>query len=151
MNANVAYRRNAVNGSNPAQLVVLLYEQIIEDLRQALAAMEAGKIEERTAQINHALLVVCQLQGTLDMERGGEVARKLDRFYSYLQDSLLQAQFLVSPDILRQQIVNLLSVREAWLEVDRATASNATSGPRPLVTTAPNAASSETRSMDWTG
>ena len=55
------------------RLVICLYEQAIEDLRCAVIALEKGDIEARTRGINHALTVIAQLQGSLDMERGGEV------------------------------------------------------------------------------
>src|SRR5689334_18427773 len=75
MDARSSYREAAVRGATPVQLVILLYEQGIEDLRRAIIALEKNDIEARTREINHALMVIGQLQASLDMERGGEVAR----------------------------------------------------------------------------
>ena len=60
---------------------MLLYEQAVQDLQRAMVAMREGDIERRTKELDHALLVIGQLQATLDLVRGGEVARNLDRFY----------------------------------------------------------------------
>jgi len=117
--ARTAYHQGAASGSSPIGLVVLLYEQAAKDLREALKALRVGDIERRTFEINHALLVVGQLQATLDMDRGGEVAVSLDRFYNQVRSRLLQAQIQASSAILEEQINLLLSLRETWQEVER--------------------------------
>ena len=114
--------RNRRGSASPMRLVICLYEQAIEDLRRALLALEKGDIEDRTRHINHALLVISHLQGTLDMERGGEVARNLARFYTVVRAGLLEAQLKQSAKILEQQTSQLATVHEAWLEVERITA-----------------------------
>jgi flagellar protein FliS len=101
------------------RLVVCLYEQAISDLRRAAMAMEKGDIEVRTRDINHALLVIGQLQGTLDMEAGGEVARNLQRFYNVLRAGLIEAQGKQSKEMIEQQIAILAAVHEAWQQVER--------------------------------
>ena len=122
MDARSAYRETAVQGASPSRLVVLLYEQAIQDLQRALAAIEAEDIEKRTDEINHALSVVSQLQATLNMSKGGEIASNLERFYNLLRGSLLTAQVHASPEIIQRLVNNLLVLREAWLEVERAVA-----------------------------
>jgi len=116
-----AYHQGSASASTPIGLVVLLYEQAAKDLREAVKAMRAGNIERRTYEINHALLVVGQLQATLDMDRGGEVAVNLDRFYNQVRTRLLHAQIQASAEILEEQMHLLLSLRETWQEVERRT------------------------------
>jgi flagellar secretion chaperone FliS len=120
MDPRTAYREAEVRGATPVGLVIMLYEQAIEDLRQALKAIDENKIELRTNRINHAIDVIARLQVTLDTENGGDVARNLVKFYEELRANLCKAQFAVSKTILQQQITDLLSLREAWIEVDRA-------------------------------
>ncbi|MGB2606634.1 MAG: flagellar export chaperone FliS [Candidatus Sulfotelmatobacter sp.] len=127
MDARTCYREAAVRGASPVRLVICLYEQAIEDLRCAVIALERGDIEARTRAINHALMVISQLQGSLDKQRGGEVARNLERFYNQVRSGLVEAQEKQSTRVLEQQISQLVTVYEAWLEVERATA-----GPIPL-------------------
>jgi flagellar protein FliS len=144
----LVYRGTAVDNATPVRLVVLLYEQLIEDLRRAAVAVTNGDIETRTGELRHALEVLAQLQGRLDMEQGGEVAKNLDKFYDALRARLLAAQFKASADILRQEITNLLAIREAWLEVERATAP-----PSPAASpaaTPPQDTEAPKPSFDWT-
>ena len=112
------------------RLVICLYEQAIEDLRRAVIAQESGAIEDRTRQINHAFKVIAQLQGSLDMERGGEVAKNLAKFYAMVRVGLTQAQHEQSARLIEVQIDQLVTVHEAWLEVERATTQSEPAPPR---------------------
>jgi flagellar secretion chaperone FliS len=118
--ARSTYREVAVRGASPVQLVVALYEQVLHDLRRALAALERRDIEARTAAINHTLVVIGQLQGSLDMENGGEVAENLQRFYDMVRHGVMAAHVAQSAEILKQQIAHVTLVHDAWAEMARA-------------------------------
>jgi flagellar protein FliS len=120
MDIQRSYREAAVQGASPVELVVRLYEQMIADLRQAANAIEQNAIELRTNRINHAILVIGFLQSQLDFAEGGKVARDLDHFYDTLRRNLVQVQFNPSKLGLAQLITDVLAVREAWIEVERA-------------------------------
>jgi flagellar protein FliS len=121
MDPRAAYREGAARGASGPRLVVLLYEQAIQDLRRAALEMDRGNVELRTRYMNHAVSVIGHLQETLDREKGGQVARNLDRFYGGVRTRLMEAQVKASRVIIDEQITFLLSVRESWIEVDRAT------------------------------
>ena len=140
MNPGLSYREAAVAGASPVRLVILMYEQVTQDLRRALAAHADGDIGGRTREINHALLVIGHLQATLDEDRGGKVAENLARFYEQLRTGLVEAQCRQSAAALEQQIDHLMLIHEAWCEVEKALA------PAP----APSQNVSEQRShADW--
>lgn len=131
MDARTSYREAAVRGADPLQLVILLYEQVVEDVRRALAALLRGDVETRTREINHALKVIGHLQGTLDTDQGGGVAGNLQIFYNQLRKGLVEAQFQQSEKLLEEQITHLMIVREAWVEVQRVNSSLGVTPPRP--------------------
>ncbi len=145
MDARLSYREAAVRGATPVKLVVLLYEQALDDLRYAIAALERGEIEARTRKINHAIVVIGQLQASLDLEQGGQVARNLERFYEVVRKGLVAAQFQQSAQVLQEQVSHLLQVHEAWLEVERAIAK----ADYPTGDPSPAAASPNTNLSDW--
>lgn len=120
MNARLSYREAAVPGASPVRLVILLYEQAVEDLRRATEAHARGDIEGRTRDLNHAIVVIGHLQGTLDHERGGHVATNLERFYNQVRASLVDAQCRQSLAAIEGQILFLMQMHEAWCEVERA-------------------------------
>jgi len=120
LNPKSIYRQTAIAGASPVRLVILLYEQMIQDLTRAVQAIERNQIERRTREINHALTVLGYLQSTLDMERGRDVARTLVRFYSSIRAGLFRAHAQASKQVLGDQIACLLQVREAWLQVENS-------------------------------
>ena len=119
MNPSLSYRKSAAAGASPLRLVILLYEQALEDLRRAQEALSRGDIEGRTREINHAILILGHLQGTIDHEQGGTVAANLERFYQQIRVGLMEAQSRQSAAILEQQISHLMEVHQAWCTVEK--------------------------------
>jgi flagellar biosynthetic protein FliS len=118
-NPRTAYRENDIRGATAIRLVVLLYDQLIQDLIQAVRAIEVNEIELRTRMLNHAILVIAHLQSPLNFAKGGKVAKDLDHFYNVLRDNLVRVQFYPSKQVIRQQITDVQVLREACIEVDR--------------------------------
>ena len=137
-NPRTAYRENDVRGATALRLVILLYDQIIQDLVQSARAIESNNIELRTKMLNHAILVIAHLQSPLDFSKGGRVAQDLDHFYNVLRQNLVQAQFAPSQPAIRQQITDVQTLRDTWIEVERAEMSALKTTVRE---TAPRAAS----------
>ncbi len=157
MNIQQSYREAAVRGASGVQLVVRLYEQIVEDLRQAAIALEQTDIERRSQRIKHAILVIGHLQSSLDFEKGGKVAHDLNHFYDVVRQNLVQVQFQPSKQALTQQITDLLAVREAWIAVERAENPSVGNASMPTAATGasfdPDGVDSDLHSgrMDWKG
>ena len=119
MDALQAYREAALADDDPVHLIVLLHDQLLRDLHRALDAFEKKDIPRRANEIDHALLVLGQLQGTLNLESGGEVALNLETFYNLTRDNLLRAVIEGSPALIEKQSQHIVGLREAWLEVRR--------------------------------
>lgn len=117
---DLSYRRAAVENAGPVGLVVILYDLLINDLRQAIDAVEKKDVEARSAVIKHAFVVLQQLEGSLDRENGGEAAKNLSGFYAVMRSRIFEAHTRVSAAILNEQVTLLLDVRQAWEKVDPA-------------------------------
>lgn len=147
--AKNSYRQGLVEGANPVRLVILLYEQLTEDLRRAMAAVEQQDTEARTHHLGHAHDVLGLLQGCLNMNVGQQVAENLGRFYGMLRDGLLRAQFHPDRRVLEKYIAQLLALREAWTEVERKSSAEAKAVTQPgPQQTADNAENSRLQG-DW--
>jgi flagellar protein FliS len=149
-NARTAYRENDVRGATPVRLVVLLYQQIIQDLTQAAEAIEQNNIMLRTKLINHAILVIGHLQSPLDFDRGGKVAKDLEHFYNVLRQNLVQVQFFPSKAGIQQLITDVLAVREAWIAVERAESPSVAAAVSAVPSGAADPDSEPVR-LDWKG
>ncbi|MEZ6185793.1 MAG: flagellar export chaperone FliS [Planctomycetota bacterium] len=87
--AKRAYGGNRVMTGTALDLVVLLYERAILDVKRAREAAEAGEWRESGEQLSHARQIVLELLSSLDRERGGEVAENLASLYVFCSSNLL--------------------------------------------------------------
>jgi flagellar protein FliS len=113
------YRELAVKGATPVGLIILLYDLAIESLSGAARKIEAGDIEGRTDELNHALAVISELQRSLNFEAGGDVAKRLTDLYDVARTKILEANIKSSKEIVDRLSGVLCSIREAWQMVER--------------------------------
>jgi len=108
------YTQISLEGSSPVGLVVALYDNALKSLHRARRAIEANDIERRTHHLNHVLSIISHLQGTLDLQRGGKVARTLAQFYAYARAKILEVSLTNSLEKLTQLASQFSSLRGAW-------------------------------------
>jgi len=118
-NTAFAYHQSSALGASPLGQVVALYDTILRDLHRSMAAVAAGKIEDRVNASNHALTVIAELQSVLDFERGGEVARNLNNFYNVTRPMITQASMTSSVENFKELIAMYSRIRAAWAQVER--------------------------------
>ena len=113
-----SYRQVAAQSASGVGLVVMLYDGAIAALDRATAALEAGEIERKCAQLNRALAILVQLEGVLDFEQGGDVAQRLKLFYVHARAQILRANIRNSKEVFLTLIRQLQELREAWRKLD---------------------------------
>jgi flagellar protein FliS len=69
--------------SSPEQLVVLLYEHLLANLRRAAVQIQRNDIEGRWKSLERASDIVFELLSSLDLDAGGELASRLAALYGY--------------------------------------------------------------------
>lgn len=112
-----AYRRTAVLTATQSQLIVMLYDGANRYLAQAAAAMGEREIETAHNKLRRAELIIQHLQGSLDFERGGEIAPRLAAIYVFCQRHLNQARMHMDPERIEQVRGLLGTLRDAWAEI----------------------------------
>lgn len=117
----ISYRQSAISGATPVGLVIALYDKLASDFRLAVDAIRADDIEARCQAVNHAMLVLGQLQDWVNMDSGEALAQSLVSFYQMLRARLLEASLKKSAELLEEQILLILQVRGAWQERDSQT------------------------------
>jgi flagellar protein FliS len=113
------YRQSSTQGVNRVGLVVRLYDAIIEDLRRAREAIRTGEVERRVKAVNHALLILAELESVLDQERGGQVARHLGGFYRVTRAMIVEANVRASDAPFARLMDLFLPVRQAWQQAEQ--------------------------------
>jgi flagellar protein FliS len=116
----LSYRKSAIEGASPIGLMIALFDTLVGDFRRAATAIRKNDIEARCRELNHAVLVLGQLENWVDLKNGGESAESLARFYAYLRAKMMEAAVTQSASILELQIEMILHVRTAWQQLDSA-------------------------------
>jgi flagellar secretion chaperone FliS len=115
----LTYLRASAQNATSVGLVIILYDLLLHDLELVMAAFANRDAEKQTAEIKHSFLVLQQLEGSLDMENGGEAAKHFSAFYCALRSKIFEAHLKASPEILRKQIEFVVDLRQAWQQVDK--------------------------------
>jgi len=96
-NAYSTYQKNNVNTASQGRLVVLLYEGAIKHLTAAINLIDAdqkikpGNIEQYGIHLQKAQAIITELQVSLDMEKGGDIAKNLMSLYVFFNQELMTA------------------------------------------------------------
>ncbi|MFN3287959.1 MAG: flagellar export chaperone FliS [Sphingomonadaceae bacterium] len=80
-----------VAGADAHQLVLILFEEAIAELRAAARAIERADLGARSRHLSRAATIVAALDYSLDHERGGDVARSLSQVYAYARARMTRA------------------------------------------------------------
>jgi flagellar secretion chaperone FliS len=114
-----AYHQGTAFGASAVGQVVALYDTILRDVHRAMAAIAAGQIEKRVNAVNHALLVIGELQGVLDFARGGDAARNLNSFYAVTRGMINEASVNTSREKFQEVVSMYTKLRSAWSRVEQ--------------------------------
>jgi flagellar protein FliS len=118
-----SYRTIATQTAPPGQLVLMLYEGAIRFLERALTGFQHEDPLEFNATINNNVLraqeILNELDQSLDLPQGGDLALTLRRLYGYMNCQLTLSNTHKSPDGIHDAIRRLSVLRDAWSEMLR--------------------------------
>ena len=112
-----AYIQTQVNSRSPLELVVLLYEGLIRFTGEARSAIERRDLIAKRTAMSRALAVLSELQSTLNMSEGGELAASLDNLYTYINGLLLDGSMQNTVEPLDETLKLAATLRDAWSEI----------------------------------
>jgi flagellar secretion chaperone FliS len=113
-----SYKKVATQTASPGQLVLMLFDGAIRFLEQAQAGFAHDDPGEFNLTINNnvqrAQAIIDELNGSLDMARGGELSHHLRALYNYLDRRLDESNRTKTPEGIRESLERLGSLRAAW-------------------------------------
>ena len=112
-----AYYQTHVQSRSPLELVVMLYDGALRFCDQAATAMDAGDMTTKAVAMSRAFAILAELQNTLNVKDGGDVAHQLDALYAHMHDRLVDANIQRSSGPIREVITLLRPLRDAWAQV----------------------------------
>lgn len=105
----------AVEVADPHRLILLLFAGAQAAIGKARAAMQQRQIAVKGEAISKAIDIIANgLKVSLDLEKGGEIAERLDALYDYLVLRLLRANVDNDPGALEEVSGLLEEIHGAW-------------------------------------
>jgi flagellar protein FliS len=116
-----SYRRIATQTAPPGQLVLMLFDGALLALDRAVLGFGLVDIAERNAAIHnniqHALDIIRELNSSLDLEAGGQLAQTLCNLYAFFERRLTESNRKKSRQGIDDVIPMLKQLRDAWFQM----------------------------------
>ena len=110
--------------ASPARLVQIMFEQILEHLATAQGCMARihdnlplTDVITKGKALGKAIRLIDQLNNTLDMERGQEIAANLRALYIYILARLTLANVTNDSTIVAEVASLILKVKSGWDQI----------------------------------
>jgi flagellar protein FliS len=110
------YQKAQVVTVDRGRLIVLLYEGAISFLTKAKACLTEGDIAGASNFINRAQDIIDELNASLNMEAGGDIATNLRRLYLFMGDQLVRAKIKSDTEPVNDVTRMLSTLNDAWRE-----------------------------------
>ena len=108
---------SAVEEASPHRLIQMLFEGLLDRLNLAKGHIARKELEEKTRYLDMSLSIIGGLQASLDMDKGGEVAKNLDALYDYMTMQLFKANAENKAEYV-EEVANLVrEIKSAWDEI----------------------------------
>lgn len=111
------YAAAEMTGIDRERLLLLLLEGGGRFLRLAREALVAGEVAALGPALARAQAIIAELQGTLDHQAGGEIARNLHRLYDFMLFHLTEANGQGSVRHLDEVIATYDTITDAFRQV----------------------------------
>lgn len=116
-----SYRAVATQTATPGQLILMLYEGALRFLEQARRGFEHDDPLEFNRTINNniqrAQAIIQELNDTLNLQAGGQVAVTLRALYDYMNRRLHESNQAKSRDGIQEVATRIEVLRDAWAQM----------------------------------
>ncbi len=111
------YQQIEVNTSNNLKLVIMLYDGALRFLSEARAAIVNRDLRAKAVAFDRALAIIGELQSTLRLDEGGDIALSLNSLYTYMSESILEASAKMDVRPVDHVTKLLRTLNSAWTEI----------------------------------
>ena len=116
-NAHAQYQSVQVTTTDRGRLLLMLYEGCIKFLRQSKDGLESNDIPKFCRFLSKGQAIIAELMSTLDFEKGGQIARDLDRLYDFMLFYLTEANLEKNPQKVGKVIDLLETIYGAYKDI----------------------------------
>ena len=100
-----------------AELVQLLYDELVRALRAAAWATERRNFSLKSEKVTRATAILFALEAGIDFDAGGDVSLTLARLYSGARARVINASVGQDPSPFREVARSLEEIGAAWAQI----------------------------------
>ena len=108
---------SSIHDATPHKLIALLFDACHENLAIAKGAMERKEVKKKADSIKKAIDIVVRLQASLDFEKGGQVATRLDDLYTFCTNRLAMANVMNDSSMIDEVYRVIAEIKQGWSEI----------------------------------
>ena len=108
-----------IEGANPHQLVVIMFEEVLQALDAMAVAAQRGDYTQRIQRQSRALSILHGLEGSLDYSKGGDIAEGLAGIYREARRLVMLGSKENEPQHILRARAMLHEIASAWSEIGR--------------------------------
>ncbi|UCC79416.1 MAG: flagellar export chaperone FliS [Candidatus Zixiibacteriota bacterium] len=112
------YRDVKIKNMSQKELIVFLYESALELIDQGKERIGAGDVPGTNEKLDRARNIFLHLLATLNLEEGGEFAKRLSALYSYFVEKITMANTCNKVKELDEIIPLVNEIKEAWEKME---------------------------------
>lgn len=113
-----------ITDASPARLVQIMFEHILSQLATAQGCMERiendlplNELKIKCKAMGKAVRLIGQLDATLDMEKGGQLAANLHNLYLYMLSRLTTANAANDPQLVAEVATLVRTIKIGWDQI----------------------------------
>jgi flagellar protein FliS len=114
------YLESRILAADPVELIHILYEHALTQVKLARIALAEGDIPARCQAVSKTLAALGELEGSLDFNAGGSISKNLARLYQYMRRRLLEATVKRDAGALAEVESLLRTLDEGWTAMQHA-------------------------------
>ncbi len=113
-----------VADAKPSRLVQVMFEHILSELATSQGCMDRirnnlplSEVIAKGKSMGKAVRLINQLNATLDMERGGQIAQNLRELYLYMMERLTLANINNDAALVAEVILLVRKIKTGWDQI----------------------------------
>ncbi len=116
-----AYRQTRVKTASQGQLIVMLYDEGLKQLK--IAENELDSTQPKLDLTHNAIVkaqdIITELMVSLDFEKGGDIAQNLFHLYMFFNQKLVDSNMEKDASGIKDVHDLMAELREAWAAIER--------------------------------
>ena len=111
------YRRTNVITADPKRLILMCYEGAIETCKIGKQKIIEKDYEAKGRALTKAQDIINELMCSLDLEKGGTIAKNLNSLYNYMLRRIIHADVEKDIKAIDEVVGMLIELKSAWEEI----------------------------------